>query len=125
MGVGQVETIVSKMKELEVNKTLLQNRIGELDKKIKATLITQEMVELYLEQHRQHIENKDMDACKKFISSYVEQVIVYKDGIEVIVLLDMMVEAGHMSINTQIFIIILSVYGTQLQDRRRNRSALT
>lgn len=88
MGVGQVETIVSKMKELEVNKTLLQNRIGELDKKIKAILITQEMVELYLEQHRQHIENKDMDACKKFISSYVEQVIVYKDEIEVIMLLD-------------------------------------
>jgi chaperonin cofactor prefoldin len=34
----QVETIVSKIKELESNKTLLQNRIRELDKKIKAAL---------------------------------------------------------------------------------------
>ena len=89
MGVGQqIETIVSKMKDLESNKTLLQNRIRELDKKIKAALITQDMVESYLEQHRQHIENKDIDACKKFISNYVEQVTVYKDVIEVKILLD-------------------------------------
>ncbi len=76
------------MKELEANKTLLQNRIKELDQKMKAALITQDMVELYLEQHRQHIENKDADACKKFIASYVEQVVVHKDKIDVIILLD-------------------------------------
>jgi hypothetical protein len=46
------------------------------------------MVESYLEQHQQHIENKDIDACKKFISNYVEQVTAYKDEIEVKILLD-------------------------------------
>ena len=87
MGTSQVQTIVVKMKELEATKILLQSRIGELTDKMKAAYITQDMIELYLEQHRQQIESKNMDACKKFIASYVEEVVIYKEEIEVKILL--------------------------------------
>lgn len=84
----QFSSIADKMKELENNKTIITNRIEELNKKAKTALITPGMIEAYLGQHRRQIEEKDYDACKQFISKYIEYVAVNHDEIEVEMFLD-------------------------------------
>lgn len=88
MGTVKISSIQDKLQSLENKKSGLEVRIAEIENKQKANEVTEEMIRNYLEQHRQQIEEKNIDACKKFIQKYVEKVIVYKDEIEVILFLD-------------------------------------
>lgn len=87
-GAIQFTSIMDKLKKLENSKANLESRLIEMNNKMKTASINEGMVKSYLDQHRQYIENKDFDACKQFISQYVEKVIIYKDEIEVILFLD-------------------------------------
>lgn len=77
------ELFNERIKDLQNKKANLETRILEVDILSRRELITEEMIKNYLDQHRQAVEEKDIDACKKFIHNYVEKVIVDKDNITI------------------------------------------
>lgn len=72
-----------KLNELENKKAMLETRLEESRTLALRSLITEDMIINYLNQHRQAVEDKDIDACKKFIGNYVEKVVVSTDFIDI------------------------------------------
>ncbi|WP_304543350.1 zinc ribbon domain-containing protein [Desulforamulus aquiferis] len=77
------ELFDEKIKDLQNKKVHLESKILKVELLSRRELITEEMISNYLNEHRQAVEEKDIDACKKFIHNYVEKVIVDKDDITI------------------------------------------
>ena len=72
-----------KMTELEANKTQLQVKIQELHMKSKGKVLTEDEIRKLFSAFNSFVADKNIPECKKFIASYVNQVIVYKDRVAV------------------------------------------
>ena len=81
------DTLKNKLNELESIKVNLELEIKELerssenDNKIN---ITEEQIKLMFSKFREFVLERNIPECKKFISQYVKEVIVYRDHVEVL-----------------------------------------
>ena len=76
-----------KLDELEQIKTNLEIRLIELkleNSNSDVINITEEQIKSMFSKFREYILTRNLPECKKFISQYIKEVIVYKDYVEVI-----------------------------------------
>jgi len=72
------------MTELEKEKQLLEISIQQLSITDTVVEITEEKLRQMFKMFKQFVTEKNIPECKKFINSYVDKVMVYKDHLEVI-----------------------------------------
>lgn len=72
-----------KLTELENKKNVLDFRLEKTKNLAVRSLITEEMIKNYLDKHRNVVEDKDIDECKKIINNYIEKIVVDKEHIDV------------------------------------------
>ncbi|GED35025.1 hypothetical protein [Brevibacillus centrosporus] len=77
-------TFPEKMTELEEQKSSLEFNIRELELQIKKTVITEDTLRQLFATFKEYVTQKNIPEIKKFIGSYVEKVIVYKEHVDVI-----------------------------------------
>lgn len=77
-------SFMEKMTELEEQKVELEVRIKELKLQDKKTVITEEVLRQLFGMFKSYVAEKNIPEIKKFIGSYVEKVIVYKEHVDVI-----------------------------------------
>lgn len=77
-------SLVDRLTELEQRKADMETSIAEMSLKQTHNEITEEMVRGLFKNFRKFIAEKNVFEVRKFISSYVEKVIVYKDHVEVV-----------------------------------------
>ena len=76
-----------KLDELEQIKTNLEIRLVELkleNSNSEAINITEEQIKDMFSKFREYVLTRNLPECKKFISQYIKEVIIYKDYVEVI-----------------------------------------
>ena len=76
-----------KLDELEQVKLNLEVKINELSIEsngVKSVNITEDQIRSMFGRVKEFVLNRNLPECKKFISDYVKEVIVYRDHIEVI-----------------------------------------
>ena len=76
-----------KLDELEQVKVKLELELNELkaENKDSDTLnISEEKIKSMFSKFREYVLTRNLPECKRFISDYVKEVIVYKDHVEVI-----------------------------------------
>ena len=78
------ETMNTRMTELEKEKQLLEISIQQLSITDTVVEITEEKLRQMFKMFKQFVTEKNIPECKKFINSYVDKVMVYKDHLEVI-----------------------------------------
>jgi len=77
------ESFKTRMTELEQEKQLLGIAIQQLSIRDAAVEITEDNLRNMFKMFKQFVTEKNIPECKKFINSYVDKVIVYKDHLEV------------------------------------------
>ena len=75
---------LEKMTELEEQKSNVEISIKELDLNNKKTVITEDILRQLFGMFKDYVAEKNIPEIKKFIGSYVEKVIVYKEHVDVI-----------------------------------------
>ncbi|MDR3587322.1 MAG: hypothetical protein P4L59_18705 [Desulfosporosinus sp.] len=73
------ESFKTRMTELEEEKQLLGISIQQLSIRDTAVEVTEENLRNMFKMFKQFVTEKNIPECKKFIQSYVEKVVVYKD----------------------------------------------
>jgi site-specific DNA recombinase len=73
-----------KLKELEDALAQTENKIIAIRSRATVPTITEETVRQILSTFREYVRQRNIPEIKKFISSYVERVIVYKDRVEAV-----------------------------------------
>ena len=71
------------MTDLEKEKQSLEISIQQLSIRDTALEITEDSLRKMFKMFKQFVTEKNIPECKKFISSYVDKVVVYKDHLEV------------------------------------------
>jgi site-specific DNA recombinase len=74
----------SKLEKLEQQKLKLDQKLLEAKAVTEKAAITEDTLRQLLSKFGVHVTNHDLPEIKKFIGSYVEKVIVYKEHVEVI-----------------------------------------
>ena len=77
----------NKLDELETVKLNLELKINELSVEsddVVSVDITEDQIRSMFGQFKDFVLTRNLPECKKFISDYVKEVIVYRDRIEVI-----------------------------------------
>lgn len=105
------DSFKEKMTELEDVKTQLQVKIQELSIKSKGKILAEEEIRKLFSAFKTYVAEKNIPECKKFIASYVDQVIVYKD--KVAVTLKVFVDDGD----------DLQLFSTQKKPKRYNKAS--
>lgn len=77
------ESFKTRMTNLEKEKQSLEISIQQLGIKDTAVEITEDNLRNMFKMYKQFVTEKNIQECKKFIDSYVDNVIVYKDHLEV------------------------------------------
>lgn len=77
------ESFKSRMSELEDEKHSLEIAIQQMSVKNTTVMITEDHLRQTISMFKQFVTEKNIPECKKFINSYVDKVIVYKDHLEV------------------------------------------
>jgi len=77
------ESFKTRMTDLEKEKQSLEISIQQLSIRDTALEITEDSLRGMFKMFRQFVTEKNIPECKKFISSYVNKVVVYKDHLEV------------------------------------------
>lgn len=77
------ESFKTRMTDLEKEKQSLEISIQQLKIKDTVVEITEESLQKMFGMFKQFVTEKSIPECKKFIDSYVDKVIVYKDHLEV------------------------------------------
>ncbi|KZE43492.1 hypothetical protein AV540_24970 [Brevibacillus parabrevis] len=77
-------TFLEKMTKLEEQKSKLEFSIKELDLNNKKTVITEDILRQLFDMFKSYVAEKNIPEIKKFIGSYVEKVLVYKEHVDVI-----------------------------------------
>ncbi|MNW31013.1 hypothetical protein D3C74_79170 [compost metagenome] len=77
-------TILEKLSSLEQQKVELETRLLEAQQVKEKAAITEDALRQLLSGFQDHITSRNFPEIKKFIGSYVEKAIVYKEYVEVI-----------------------------------------
>lgn len=77
------DSFKEKMSQLEEEKAKLEVRIHELSLKSKDKVLTEEEIRKLFSVFKSFVAEKNIPECKKFIASYVDRVVVYKDKVAV------------------------------------------
>ncbi|WP_148040388.1 hypothetical protein [Brevibacillus fluminis] len=77
-------SFLEKMTELEEQKNTLSFSIQGLEMDNKKTVITEDILRQLFGMFKSNVAEKNIPEIKKFIGSYVEKVIVYKEHVDVI-----------------------------------------
>ncbi|WP_197492090.1 hypothetical protein [Paenibacillus jamilae] len=77
-------TILEKLGKLEQQKVELETKLLEAQQVKEKAAITEDTLRQLLSDSQDHITSRNLPEIKKFIGSYVEKVIVYKEHVEVI-----------------------------------------
>jgi len=81
---GYVESAFKdKMAELEDQKIALETRLKELGSSDPALNMDEETLRKLISKFKGFVQEKNIPECKKFIQSFVDRVVVYKDHVEV------------------------------------------
>ncbi len=75
---------LEKMTELEEQKNTMEFSIKDLELKSKKTVITEDTLRQLFATFKDYVTSRNIPEIKKFISHYVEKVIVYKEHVDVI-----------------------------------------
>lgn len=81
------DTLKNKLNELENTKLNLELEMKELSRSTEndnKVNITEEQIKLMFLKFREFVLEKNIPECKKFISQYVKEVLVYRDHVEVL-----------------------------------------
>ena len=79
--------IKDKLDELEQVKLNLDLKINELSIEsngVESVIITEEQIRSMFGKFKVFVLTRNLPECKKFISQYIKEVIIYKDYVEVI-----------------------------------------
>ena len=79
-------SMAGKMAELEERKAQIETRLQETQSKLRKEPITEEDLKQLLGTFRQYVKARDIPEIRKFISSFISKVIVYKDHVTVVFL---------------------------------------
>ena len=77
-------TLLNKLNELEDLKLKLEQSIIEHQAKKEREPVTEEVLRQLLSRFKDHIAARNLPEIKKFVASYVDKVIVYKEHVELI-----------------------------------------
>lgn len=77
------EAFKEKMEDLEAQKAAIETNITELTLSKKPDCISEDQMRQMFSMFRHFVKEKNIPECKKFISSYVEKVLIFKDHVEV------------------------------------------
>ncbi len=69
---------------MELQKLQLEQKLLEAKAVTEKAAITEDTLRQLLSKFGVHVANHDLPEIKKFIGSYVEKIIVYKENVEVI-----------------------------------------
>lgn len=78
------DSLMQELAGLEERKAALETSIREISMKDEAKPVTEEMLRGLFGMFRQFVAERNLPEIKKFIGSYVEKVIVYKDHVDVV-----------------------------------------
>lgn len=78
------EEFKEKMDNLKDKKTKLEVLLMSQEARSQDTKVSEEQVRTLFAMFREFVKERNIPECKKFIQSYVDKVIVYKDHVEVI-----------------------------------------
>ena len=79
-------SVAAKMSELEARKTQIEARLQENREKLRREPITEQQLRNLLGAFRQFVKTRNIPEEKKFIGSFIKQVVVYKDHAVVVFL---------------------------------------
>jgi site-specific DNA recombinase len=79
----QSDAIVERLTELEGAKRELQGQLLNLDMKDNDMLYTESEMKEVIKIQKQHIENRDIDECKKFIGVYIKSIVIRDEEIKI------------------------------------------
>lgn len=80
--------LMSKLDELEQQKEAIEKQIILYRSKTQEAAISEDALKHLLAAFKDHVSNRNIPEIKKFIGSYVEKVIVYKEHVELILKLN-------------------------------------
>lgn len=79
----QSDAIIDKLAELEEAKRELQGQLLSLDMKNDDMLYTEAEMKEAIKTQKSHIENRDLDECKKFIGLYIKNIVIDDEEIRI------------------------------------------
>ncbi len=80
-----IETVKEELKRLEDRKLYLEALIQESNVKANASsALSKEMIVDLIKKSSEFVRTRNIPECKNFINSYIEQVVVYGDRVEVV-----------------------------------------
>lgn len=77
------DSFKEKITELEEEKAHLEVKLHELQMKSKSKILTEEEIRRLFSVFKKFVAEKNIPECKRFISNYVEKVLVFQDRVEV------------------------------------------
>ncbi|MCL6549133.1 MAG: recombinase family protein [Alicyclobacillus sp.] len=77
------QSLLDQMAELEARKAVLETRIRELDGKRHDLVVTEDSLRGLFAMFREAVRGKNVPEIKRFVDSYVQKVVVYRDRVEV------------------------------------------
>ena len=77
------ETVSEELRKEEEKKHFLEAHLQELTQKNKVAEISEAKVKELLERSREFIRTHNVAECRNFIDTYVKEVVVYNDKVEV------------------------------------------
>ena len=78
-----IDTVKDELKKFEGQKQLTEKRIEELNYKDNDSLITEDQIFDLIARSRQFVKTQNIPECRNFIESYIEQVIIHEEKVEV------------------------------------------
>ncbi len=78
------ETIKGSVVKLEDEKQYLENEVLELENNLRADNVTIEKLEKLIEESKSYVLAKNIPECRRFVESYIDNVIVSSEGVKVI-----------------------------------------
>ena len=85
-GYGQA-SFVGKLAELEDRKAQIETRLMENQSRLRKEPITEADLRLLLDNFRQYIRERNVPEIKKFLASFIQKVVVFRDHVVVVLFL--------------------------------------
>ena len=75
---------LDELQKVKLNLELKINKVSVESDDVVSTDITEEQIRSMFSKFKEFVLTRNLPECKKFISDYVKEVVVYKDHVEVI-----------------------------------------
>ncbi len=86
------DTVKATVDQLEGNKEYIQSKIDEFEAFLKVDFVTVEKLEALIKESKSFILEKNIPECRKFIDSYIDNVSVSNEGVNVVFNINMVDE---------------------------------